>query len=66
MMNGPHVPGSVRYGWVDSIENEVSKFKGKTPNPEEGVKAFKDSFLSKGFTDKDIVALSVLYSTDEI
>lgn len=66
MLVGPHIPNSLKYGRKDCSEKEAASFKGKSPNPEEGVSAFKDAFLKKGFTDKDIVALSTIYTVDSI
>jgi hypothetical protein len=41
---------------------EAQTYSGTAPNPSDGVTAFKDNFLNKGFTDEEIVALSYIYA----
>lgn len=56
----------MKYGRADANEQEALSINGKTPNPEEGVTAFKDAFLAKGLTEKDMIALSTIYTVDAV
>lgn len=58
---GPDLTEYHRIGRQDIESEEDLEGIAEVPQPEDGVVKFKDAFLSKGFVEKDIVALSAIY-----
>ena len=55
----------MQYGRKDATEKEAKSI-GSAPCPKQGVTKFKDQFLQKGFDDKEITALGIIYSLGKI
>lgn len=62
---GPDLTEFHRIGREDAQREEDLEGISEVPQPEDGETAFRDAFVSKGFTDKDLVALSAIYMFGE-
>lgn len=58
---GPDLTEFHRIGRQDIESEEDLEGIAEVPQPEDGITSFRDAFTSKGFTDKEIVALSSIY-----
>ena len=58
---GPDLTEHHKIGRVDATSEEDLEGADAIPDPDKGASAFRDLFYKKGFSDKDLVALSYVY-----
>lgn len=63
---GPGFSNELTYGRVDCASAEEAATFGSAPCPTEGVSAYKDGFLARGFTDEETVALSYIHAFGKV
>ena len=59
---GPGFSNELTYGRVDCESAEEAATYGEAPCPSQGITAYKDGFLARGFTDEEAVALSYVHA----
>lgn len=60
--DGPNLCEYIRVGRKDVATEEELEGMSEVPQPEDGITKFRDAFSSKGFNEKETVALAFIYS----